>query len=45
MLAVPFLRSADLRTEDLGEDDDRLIKGGVETLYAEMTQAAREQKK
>ncbi len=44
VLAVPFLRSADLRTEDLGEYDDRLIKG-VETLYAEMTQAAREQKK
>ncbi|WP_367278114.1 exonuclease SbcCD subunit D C-terminal domain-containing protein [uncultured Photobacterium sp.] len=43
VLAVPFLRSADLRTEDLGEDDDRLIKG-VETLYAEMTQVAREQK-
>ena len=43
VLAVPFLRSADLRTDDLSEEDDRLIKG-VETLYAEMTQAAREQK-
>lgn len=43
VLAVPFLRSADLRTDDLGEEDDRLIKG-VETLYAEMTQAARELK-
>ncbi|WP_322784233.1 exonuclease SbcCD subunit D [Photobacterium obscurum] len=43
VLAVPFLRSADLRTEDLNEEDDRLIKG-VETLYAEMTQVAREQK-
>ncbi|WP_041393909.1 exonuclease SbcCD subunit D [Photobacterium profundum] len=40
VLAVPFLRSADLRTEDLDEDDDRLIKG-VETLYGEMTEAAR----
>lgn len=43
VLAVPFLRSADLRTEDLQEDDDRLIKG-VETLYAEMTEVARNQK-
>ncbi|OLQ75864.1 exonuclease sbcCD subunit D [Photobacterium proteolyticum] len=43
VLAVPFLRSADLRTDDLSEEDDRLIKG-VETLYAEMTQAARELK-
>lgn len=43
VLAVPFLRSADLRTEDLSESDDRLIKG-VETLYAEMTQVAREQR-
>ncbi|PSW11058.1 exonuclease sbcCD subunit D [Photobacterium sanctipauli] len=41
VLAVPFLRSADLRTDDLNEDDDRLIKG-VETLYAEMTVAASE---
>lgn len=40
VLAVPFLRSADLRTDDLSEEDDRLIKG-VEILYAEMTQAAR----
>ncbi|MGR5148782.1 exonuclease SbcCD subunit D C-terminal domain-containing protein [Photobacterium alginatilyticum] len=43
VLAVPFLRSADLRTDDLSEEDDRLIKG-VETLYAEITQVAREQK-
>ncbi|MGF1730256.1 exonuclease SbcCD subunit D C-terminal domain-containing protein [Photobacterium kasasachensis] len=43
VLAVPFLRSADLRSDDLSEEDDRLIKG-VETLYAEMTQAARELK-
>ncbi|MCG7586173.1 exonuclease SbcCD subunit D C-terminal domain-containing protein [Photobacterium sp. OFAV2-7] len=43
VLAVPFLRSADLRTDNLAEEDDRLIKG-VETLYTEMTQAAREQK-
>ncbi|MGF1833972.1 exonuclease SbcCD subunit D C-terminal domain-containing protein [Photobacterium sanguinicancri] len=41
VLAVPFLRSADLRTDALEDDDDRLIKG-VETLYAEMTVAARE---
>ncbi|PST90156.1 exonuclease sbcCD subunit D [Photobacterium sp. NCIMB 13483] len=43
VLAVPFLRSADLRTENLAETDDRLIKG-VEVLYAEMTAAARERK-
>ncbi|WP_061013683.1 exonuclease SbcCD subunit D [Photobacterium leiognathi] len=41
VLAVPFLRSADLRTDNLDENDDRLIKG-VEVLYDEMTQAARE---
>ncbi|WP_060990136.1 exonuclease SbcCD subunit D C-terminal domain-containing protein [Photobacterium leiognathi] len=41
VLAVPFLRSADLRTDNLDENDDRLIKG-VEVLYGEMTQAARE---
>ncbi|MGF1680587.1 exonuclease SbcCD subunit D C-terminal domain-containing protein [Photobacterium minamisatsumaniensis] len=41
VLAVPFLRSADLRTDELNDDDDRLIKG-VETLYGEMTAAARE---
>ncbi|OAN14251.1 exonuclease sbcCD subunit D [Photobacterium jeanii] len=41
VLAVPFLRSADLRTDNLSDDDDRLIKG-VETLYAEMTATARE---
>ncbi|WP_318482074.1 exonuclease SbcCD subunit D C-terminal domain-containing protein [Photobacterium leiognathi] len=40
VLAVPFLRSADLRTDNLDENDDRLIKG-VEVLYGEMTQAAR----
>lgn len=40
VLAVPFLRSADLRTEGLNDDDDRLIKG-VEVLYGEITQAAR----
>jgi len=40
VLAVPFLRSADLRTDNLDENDDRLIKG-VEVLYSEMTQAAR----
>lgn len=40
VLAVPFLRSSDLRTEDLGEDDDRLIKG-VEILYRQVTDAAR----
>ncbi|ARR48568.1 exonuclease subunit SbcD [Photobacterium damselae subsp. damselae] len=40
VLAVPFLRSADLRTDNLDENDDRLIKG-VEALYGEMTQAAR----
>ncbi|MGF1725123.1 exonuclease SbcCD subunit D C-terminal domain-containing protein [Photobacterium nomapromontoriensis] len=40
VLAVPFLRSADLRTEDLSDDDDRLIKG-VEILYHEVTEAAR----
>lgn len=40
VLAVPFLRSADLRTDNLTENDDRLIKG-VEALYGEMTQAAR----
>nr|WP_243734652.1 exonuclease SbcCD subunit D C-terminal domain-containing protein [Photobacterium lutimaris] len=40
VLAVPFLRSADLRTEELDEDDDRLIKG-VETLYGEVSDAAR----
>lgn len=39
VLAVPFLRSADLRTDNLDENDDRLIKG-VEVLYGEMTQAA-----
>lgn len=43
VLAVPFLRSADLRTENLAENDDRLIKG-VEVLYAEMTAAARKLK-
>lgn len=43
VLAVPFLRSADLRTEDLDPDEDRLIKG-VEVLYREMTDAARTQK-
>ena len=41
VLAVPFLRSADLRTEDLDDEDDRLIKG-VETLYGEVTEAARQ---
>ncbi|WP_230626951.1 exonuclease subunit SbcD [Photobacterium angustum] len=41
VLAVPFLRSADLRTDNLDENDDRLIKG-VEVLYSDMTQAARE---
>ncbi|WP_419209372.1 exonuclease SbcCD subunit D C-terminal domain-containing protein [Photobacterium leiognathi subsp. mandapamensis] len=40
VLAVPFLRSADLRTDNLDENDDRLIKG-VEVLYGEMTLAAR----
>ncbi|OBU31812.1 exonuclease SbcCD subunit D C-terminal domain-containing protein [Photobacterium kishitanii] len=40
VLAVPFLRSADLRTDNLDDSDDRLIKG-VEVLYSEMTQAAR----
>ncbi len=40
VLAVPFLRSADLRTDGLSEEDDRLIKG-VETLYGEVTAAAR----
>ncbi|QUJ68095.1 exonuclease SbcCD subunit D C-terminal domain-containing protein [Photobacterium sp. GJ3] len=39
VLAVPFLRSSDLRTEDLTETDDRLIKG-VETLYQQVTAAA-----
>ncbi len=39
VLAVPFLRSSDLRTENLAEDDDRLIKG-VEQLYCQMTEAA-----
>ena len=43
VLAVPFLRSADLRADELSEEEDRLIKG-VEILYAEMTQAAREKK-
>ncbi|KJG29329.1 exonuclease sbcCD subunit D [Photobacterium angustum] len=41
VLAVPFLRSADLRTDHLDENEDRLIKG-VEVLYSDMTQAARE---
>ncbi len=41
VLAVPFLRSADLRTDNLDENEDRLIKG-VEVLYSDMTQAARE---
>ncbi|MGB0847421.1 MAG: exonuclease SbcCD subunit D C-terminal domain-containing protein [Thiolinea sp.] len=43
VMAVPFLRSADLQTDNLEADDDRLIKG-VETLYAEMTAAARNAK-
>nr|WP_086937662.1 exonuclease SbcCD subunit D C-terminal domain-containing protein [Thaumasiovibrio occultus] len=37
-LAVPFLRSSDLRTENLQEGDDRLIKG-VEQLYTQVTAA------
>ncbi len=40
VLAVPFLRSADLRTDNLNEKEDRLIKG-VEGLYREITDAAR----
>ncbi|WP_413114018.1 exonuclease SbcCD subunit D C-terminal domain-containing protein [Thaumasiovibrio sp. DFM-14] len=43
-LAVPFLRSSDLRTENLAEDEDRLIKG-VEQLYTQVTAAALAQQK
>ncbi|WP_087025294.1 exonuclease SbcCD subunit D [Thaumasiovibrio subtropicus] len=39
VMAVPFLRSSDLRTENLSEDDDRLVKG-VEQLYTQVTAAA-----
>jgi exonuclease SbcD len=40
ILAVPFLRSGDLRTEGLGEEDDRLIEG-VRQVYQQTEQAAR----
>ncbi|ODP96875.1 MULTISPECIES: exonuclease SbcCD subunit D C-terminal domain-containing protein [unclassified Salinivibrio] len=40
VMAVPFLRSSDLRTEGLGEDDDRLIEG-VRQIYQQTEQAAR----
>ncbi|GAB6261609.1 exonuclease SbcCD subunit D C-terminal domain-containing protein [Photobacterium sp. R1] len=43
VLAVPFLRSSDLRTDDLSENDDRLIKG-VEILYQQVTDAAKQRR-
>ncbi|SIN73559.1 exonuclease SbcCD subunit D C-terminal domain-containing protein [Salinivibrio sp. ES.052] len=41
VLAVPFLRSGDLRTEGLDEKDDRLIEG-VRSIYQQTEQAGRE---
>ncbi|WP_316934127.1 exonuclease SbcCD subunit D C-terminal domain-containing protein [Grimontia hollisae] len=43
VMAVPFLRSADLRTQHLDEVDDRLI-AGVEDVYREMLEAAEKQR-
>ncbi|WP_077522375.1 exonuclease SbcCD subunit D C-terminal domain-containing protein [Salinivibrio kushneri] len=41
VLAVPFLRSGDLRTEGLDEKGDRLIEG-VRAIYQQTEQAGRE---
>lgn len=43
VMAVPFLRSADLRTQHLDEVDDRLI-AGVADVYREMLEAAEKQR-
>ncbi|RXJ73161.1 exonuclease sbcCD subunit D [Veronia nyctiphanis] len=43
MLAVPFLRSADLRTQHLDDVDDRLI-AGVADVYQEVYQHAAERR-
>lgn len=43
VMAVPFLRSADLRTQHLDEVEDRLI-AGVETLYQEVYAVATERR-
>ncbi len=40
VMAVPFLRSSDLRTQHLDEVDDRLI-AGVRELYREVYEAAK----